>query len=72
MGVKLGNKYHTISHMDDPLPGESPVRKTYLEKKQERDEQEKKVQDEIDFKMVPIMKEKKAREQKEKQIQIQK
>ena len=42
------NKYQTISHHDDPLPGwEPPKEKTYFEKKRERLEQEGKSLEEI-------------------------
>ena len=41
LGVRLENRYNTIAHFDDPLPGESPKKElTYFEKKREREEYE--------------------------------
>ena len=49
MGIKLANKYNTISHYDDPLPGETPVKeKNYFEKKKEREEHEEKNMENVD------------------------
>lgn len=43
LGVRLENKYQTMQYYDDKLPGESPPKdKSYIEKKKERDQQERK------------------------------
>jgi len=49
LGIRLPNKYFTIQHNDDPLPGmdDEQKEKTYWEKRRERLEQEGKSKEEI-------------------------
>lgn len=73
LGVKLINKYHTIQHNSDPLPGEEPTKeKTYFEKKLERMQQEGKSQQEIEELMSKLHEEKKARKEKKRRERMEK
>eukprot|EP00347_Sterkiella_histriomuscorum_P020948 403335841 len=74
LGVKLdNNKYHTIQHYADPLPGEElPKEKSYYEKKRERMEEEGKTQQEIEELMNKLHEEKKARKERKRKERIEK
>ena len=67
LGVKLQNRYQTIQHHDDPLPGEEvPKEKTYFEKKKERLESEGRNLEEVNELLIKIKEEKKARKDKKR------
>ena len=72
LGVKLPNRYFSVKHYDDPLPGEDAEKeKSYWEKKRERLETEGKSKEEINQLLDKLKEEKRVRREKKRKDRIE-